>query len=115
MAGWRIVHNDFQALKHAFGMEVDDIIGTAAFMVQDHAQSPPPQGGPVDTGTMVGEVTVSHEEGSYYAETNANADYSGWVNYGTRYMPANNWFDRAVQYASEFYWNELADLESRLR
>jgi hypothetical protein len=115
MAGFKVIYNKITDLNKAFLQEADDIIGTAAFMVVDHAQGPAPEGAPVDTGTLSGMIFAEHEEGSLEATAHSQAEYSGYVNYGTVHMAANPYFDRAIAHASAYFYPEMAKIGGKLK
>jgi HK97 gp10 family phage protein len=99
-----------------------------ADQIQAYAQ----QAAPVDTGFLRDHIYVSDWDGSDYgvmephtlpevkpaddttAIVGCAADYSMYLEFGTRFMPAQPFFYSAVELASFFFEDELAKIEAAL-
>lgn len=114
MARFEVISNRITEIHEDFLQEADDIIGTAAFMVVDYAQQEPPEGAPIDTGTLSGGIFAEHEAGSLEAEASSPAEYSGYVNYGTVFQSANPYFDRAIAHANAYFLPAMAEIGGKL-
>lgn len=63
---------------------------------------------PVDTGFL--RNSIIFEVSALRGEVGPTADYAGYVNYGTRYMPANEFIGRAFNYQKALFLAEIGRL-----
>ena len=62
---------------------------------------------PVDTGNL--RHNISYEVSGTTATISSNAEYSGFVNYGTKYMNAQSFFSDGVEFAKQRLVKMMAD------
>lgn len=63
---------------------------------------------PVDTGIL--RNSIIFELGYLYGAVEPMEEYAGYVNYGTRYMPANEFIGRAFYYQKALFLAEIGRL-----
>lgn len=99
---WVILRNDFPSLPAKARGGAKKGVFAAADRIQAAAQSR----AKVDTGTMRESVTVEGA-GDAAATVNAGAPYSGFLDMGTRYIPADRWFSGAAQDEAGRFGDEM--------
>jgi len=91
---WEVRRNDLPGLngkgKAALKAGIDGMAQKAVASAQSRAKR--------DTGRMANE-TVFRSTGDLSAEAHAQAPYSGFLDGGTRYIPADRWFSGAAEEA----------------
>lgn len=64
----------------------------------------------VDTGFMKRNITLTLEDGGLTATVTSMAEYSAYVNYGTRFMAANPFMTNSYQYQKTKFRADLIRL-----
>lgn len=65
---------------------------------------------PVDTGTLKGSINLGLSDGGLTAAVTPEAEYSAYVEYGTRYMEAQPYIRPAYREQKEQFKNDLKTL-----
>ena len=71
--------------------------------LQERAQ----RNAPVDTGNLRRSISLSVKDGGMTAEVTATADYSAYVEYGTRYMEAQPYMQPAFNVQKDIFVDDL--------
>lgn len=87
-----IKYNKFPQIAKALPQAADDIQARTVFMLVQAADPITP----VDTGNLKNNKTIDPGGGGKAGSVHWHAPYAGFVNYGTRRMPARPFIDQAV-------------------
>lgn len=82
---------------------VSSVVKLNGAELQERAQ----RNAPVDTGNLRRSISLSVKDGGMTAEVTATADYSAYVEYGTRYMEAQPYMQPAFNVQKEIFLNDL--------
>lgn len=105
-----IKYNNLPKLAKRLPLEVDAIVRTAAFAVEGYAKDIVP----VDTGTLKNSIQTEHLEIAKAAIA-PHTEYSAFVEYGTRKMKARPYMRPAAEKVAPQFFDELRNLEDKLR
>ncbi len=105
-----IKYNNLPKLAERLPLEVDAIVRTAAFAVEGYAKDIVP----VDTGALKGSIEAKSVEIGK-AVIAPHKDYAAFVEYGTRKMKAQPYMRPAAEKIAPQFFNELRNLEDKLR
>jgi len=104
-ANVKVVRNNLPSIGKAIRDRAKERRSKAAMALRDRAR----QEAPVDTGKLRGSIEVV-SQGDSTDLVVVGASYASFVNNGTRRMPANPFWDRAVEAIRADYPNYFKDL-----
>ena len=87
--------------------KVHDLTTAAVRLNGSELQQKAQRNAPVDTGNLRRSIVLSIKDGGMTAEVTATADYSAYVEYGTRYMEAQPYMQPAFNVQKEIFLNDL--------
>lgn len=116
MAGSVVVRsNRIAECKRLFAGAVRDARHKAALDCQALSRQNIVSMGAVDTGNLLNSQEAVPEAGDGTSETRSNAEYSGFVHDGTRFMAARPFLRLAADAVLPGYVAAMGDVERRLR
>lgn len=96
-------------LKRALKAQADasKTVGAVVKLNGAELQQKAQRNAPVDTGNLRRSINLSIKDGGMTAEVTAMAEYSGYVEYGTRFMNAQPFIAPAFNEQKDIFINDL--------